>query len=349
MKKVGIVTIHKARNYGAFLQAFSLQKYISKNYDCSIIDYENKNIKSSYNIVKFKNVKSFLKSLIYIFKNLKRKESFEKCIKKYMNLTTVNEKYDVVVAGSDQIWNIKLTNGYDKMYSLEYFNVPRKISYASSVGQESLILKNSDIYAKILNNIQNISVREESAKAELEKITNKKIEVMLDPTFLLSKEEWDKFEIENDINEDYIFSYFVAVTKQNYEALEKLSNKLKTKTISYSEHVKEANVLKDCYLDDPIKFINRLKHSKLVFTSSFHGTVFSLIFNKEFYVMPPEGKANRIINLLEKLGLTSRIINSVDQIEKIDFNKKIDYKEVNKKMEELRKKSQMWLDRTLEE
>lgn len=347
MKKIGITTFHRAYNYGAFLQTFGLQKALENKYKVTNIDYTCDKIKNDYKLIKTNNIKKMVKSLIFLSKNIKRKNKFNKCIRERIKLSNINDKYDCVIAGSDQIWNIKLTGGYDPIYSLEYFEDIKKISYASSVGDESLILKNEDIYKKIMNNVDIISVREESAKKELKKITDKEIKVNLDPSLLLAKDEWDKYTVEKDINEPYIFSYFVGVTQENYDALELLTSKSGMKTISYSENPKEKNIIKKCFTDDPFEFITKIKYADLTFVSSFHGTVFSIIFNKEFYVVPPKDKGNRIINLLNKLGLSDRIINSKEDINKIGLNKKIDYESVNKKLDELRNDSLDWLYKAL--
>lgn len=347
MKKVGITTFYKAYNYGAFLQTFALQKALEDKFDVTNINYTCEKIKKDYNLIKTNNIKKIIKSIMFLPQNIKRKYKFNKCIDKFIKLSDIGEKYDCVIAGSDQIWNIKLTGGYDRVYSLEYFKNIKKVSYASSVGDESLISKNIEEYKKILNNVDIISVREESAKKELEELTDKEIKVNLDPTLLLSKKEWEKYLTNDDINQPYIFSYFVGVTQENYDTLNFLTEKTNMKTISYSENPKEKNILKKCFTDDPFEFISKIKYADLVFVSSFHGTVFSIIFNKQFYCMPPKDKGNRIINLLSKLGLSDRIINSKNDINNLDLDKKIDYSKVNSKLEKLRKESLDWLEQAL--
>lgn len=349
MKKIGITTFYNAYNYGAFLQTFALQRVLEKEYDVSIIKYSCDKIKNDYKLIKTTNAKKIIKSLIFLPYNYKRIKKFDKCINDNIKLSELDSNYDCVIAGSDQIWNIKLTGGYDQVYSLEYFKDVEKVSYASSIGDETLVTKNKEQYKKIMDNIDKISVREESAKGELEKITSKKIKVTLDPTLLLTREEWDNFVTDNKLQEPYIFSYFVAVTQENYDALDLFSKKFNLKTISYSENPKESNMLSHCYTDNPFEFITKIKDAQLVFVSSFHATVFSIIFNKQFYCMPPKDKGNRIINLLEKLGLSDRIVHSKEDIEKLKNDKKIDYASVNKKLESLRNDSLKWLQKALEE
>lgn len=348
MKKIGITTFYNTLNYGAFLQCFALQKKLEEKYNASIIDYSNADIDKNYKLVKTNNLKKMVKSLIYIKDNLKRKNNFNKCIKEYFPLTSKDDKYDIVVAGSDQIWNKELTNGLDEIFTLKYFNNTKKISYASSIGNEKLITENKDEYKNLIENIDIVSVREESAKEELQKITKKDIGVNLDPTMLLSREEWDKYTKENNINEKYIFSYFIGVNQENYNALDLFSDLTKLKVLSYSEHPKEKNILKKCYSDGPIDFITKIKYAEYVFTSSFHGTVFSIIFNKQFICMLPKKRPNRLINLLTKLGLEDRIIKNIDDLKEFDYKKQIDYKKVNKKLESLRNQSANWLEKAIE-
>ena len=348
MKKIGITTFYNAFNYGAFLQCYALQKVLEKKYNVSIIEYSCPKIKKNYSLIKIDNIKRFIKSIIFIKKNKKRIKVFRECINNNFVLTKLDDNYDVVIAGSDQIWNIELTGGFDNVYTLNCFENVKKISYATSIGKESIIPKNAELYKNIINNIDFVSVREESAKKELEKIVSKKIKVNLDPTLLLTKDEWNEKTTKNNLPEKYIFSYFVGVTQENYETLNLITDKLGMKTISYSENVKEKNLLKDCYSDSPFEFITKIKNAEMVFTSSFHATVFSIIFNKKFYCMPPKDKGNRIINLLDKLGLSDRIINSIEQLEKIDLQKEINYEKINKKLKELRYDSKKWLINSIE-
>ena len=348
MKKIGITTFYNTLNYGAFLQCFALQKKLEEKYNTTIINYSNAEIDSNYKIIKTQNIKRVAKSLIYIKDNIKRKNNFRKCIGKYFPLTSIDDKYDIVIAGSDQIWNKELTNGLDDIFTLKYFNNTKKISYASSIGNENLISENKDEYKSFIENIDIVSVREESAKEELQKITKKNIGVNLDPTMLLSREEWDKYTNENKIDEKYIFSYFIGVTQENYDALNLFSDLTELKVLSYSEHPKEKNILKKCYSDGPIDFISKIKYAEYVFTSSFHGTVFSIIFNKQFICMLPKKRPNRLINLLTKLGLEDRIIRNIDDLKNFNYKKQINYKEVNKKLGSLRNKSVDWLEKAIE-
>lgn len=344
MKKIGITTFYNAINYGAFLQCFALQELLNEKYDVHIIDYKNKKITKDYKLIKTNNIKRTLKSFFFIISNIIKKRKYSNCIRKFIKLSPIDDNYDVVIAGSDQIWNIELTGGVDEIFTLRKYKGIKKISYASSIGNENLIQKEANVYRNIIENIDYVSVREDSAKEELNKISEKNVVVTLDPTLTLSKEKWDKYTTESRIKEKYIFSYFVGVCQENYDALEKVSNKLGLKVLSYSENPKEKNKLKNCYADDPFEFITKIKYSDFVFTSSFHGTVFSIIFNKKFVCMLPKNKSNRILNLLEKLGLEDRIVRNIEDVVNFNYNKEIDYSKVNEKLEKLRTESINWLE-----
>lgn len=348
-KKIGITTFYDAYNYGAFLQCFALQQALKK-YDAKIIKYTSNKIKKDYSLIKYKNWKLFLKSIVFFNKNYKKQKAFKNSIGKYFNFGSLNERYDIVIAGSDQIWNPILTDGFDGVYTLNKFKEAIKISYASSIGDETLIDSYTDEYKEIINNIDYVSVREESTAKKLEKISKKNVTVNLDPTLLLTKSEWEKYIDKSKTISNSIFSYFVAVTDDNYNFLRQLSKKTNYGVLSYSENPKEYNIIKKCYSDGPFDFIQNIYSSSIVFTSSFHGTVFSILFHKKFYVMLPKKKANRIVDLLKKLDLTDRIvsIDGYNNIDSVNINDEIDYDQVDKKLSYYRNLSIKWINEVIE-
>lgn len=342
--KIGIITYHKAYNYGAFLQAFSLQEKVRELFpDCevSIIDYENSKITNSYKLIKTNSFKQFIKSILFINKNRKKKKSFNKIFSVY-NLGNINDKYDVLIAGSDQIWNPKLNGDLDNYYSLLAYNDTYKISYASSIGEEKLVYEYKEKFEKMLSELNCISVREKQAKEVLEKLTNKEIKVNIDPTLLQTSDFFKKYLIPYN-KKNYIFSYFVAPVEDSFKVLNYYSNLTNKKVISYSIRNKEDNILENAYSDNPFEFISKLYYSDVVITSSFHATVFSILFHKEFYCIPAPNKASRMINLLNMLNISDRLIKNYDEFKNIDLNKKINYEEVDKLLEIYRKDSTNWL------
>ena len=162
MKRVGIITFHKPNNYGANLQAFALQEFIRElGYEVKIIDYRNKIIENTNKLIKANSgIKNLVKSLIFLPKNISRRRNFEHfrkqnyCLSKsYTNKVQIensNEKFDVYIAGSDQLWNTKITKIVDDFYTLN-FNVgqAKKVSYATS-------LANVDMKEEEIKEIANI-------------------------------------------------------------------------------------------------------------------------------------------------------------------------------------------------
>lgn len=350
-KRIGVITFSKSINYGAFLQAYALQEILNKKgYDSSLIDYENINDRKRYSIIKTHSLKGFIASVITMPFNIKRKYSFKKCIK-YLKYSSISDSYDVAIAGSDQIWNPDLFGGkIDERYFLRGIAASRKIAYAASVTDKKIISDFRDVFSQYLGEFDYISVREADVRKILERTTGKDIFVALDPTLLLTSDEWMKTisQYKEDDN-DYIFSYFVGkTTKRERDVLARVSDMLKMKCVSYSVLPLEKNIYKHAYTDSPFRFLSRIRDSKLVLTSSFHGIVLAIMLKKNFYYfLPRENRRSRIDNILKMLGLTDRIIETEADLDKVSLDN-IDYTMPQKKLSLLRDASLKWLDEAIE-
>lgn len=357
MKKIGIITFHKAYNYGALLQAFALKKkLILMDNHVHIIDYNNKFLYKNYRLIHpfRKNIFKYLKILYLDIKNYKinkkRKEMFDSFIDKNFDLINVKveNELDCIITGSDQVWNIDITGKLDDFYTLnnkECENVKNKISYAASVGDSNLIIQNQHLYKQKISKLNHISVREENAKKELLKIINKDINVVLDPTLLLTNNDWNR-EIYNKkmVDEDYILAYVVEPDKDYIKIVNKLSEDTGLKVIHFGlENPGYKNVLKSAYTEGPFEFINYIKNAKYVVATSFHATVFSIIFNRKFFIIPHKKTGARVTNLLDKLSIKGRTFNSYDEFKNIDYDFDTNWEEVNKKLDIEREKSINWL------
>ena len=186
----------------------------------------------------------------------------------------------------------------------------------------------------------------------LDILDNKKIEVVLDPTLLLSANEW--IELSKDYDRKFEEKYIVAYTMDNNDEYVKIANYLSEKTgykIVYFDlrNIGFKNILANLYSYDPFEFINIIKNSEYVVTNSFHGTVFSVIFNKKLWVIPHLLKGTRMINLLEKIGLSNRIIRSLQEFKNVNYDESIDYDNVNNILKEERDKSINWLINSLKD
>lgn len=366
MKKIGIITFHSAHNYGAMLQVYALQKILNNNGVVKVINYKNPIIDYQYRIIKLdkSNLKSFVCSIknniLYLRKNIKRYKSFNNFMNDKIELTSVYTteddlkknppQFDIYVTGSDQVWNSQITQGLKDSYTLLFGdNSVKRISYAASIGNELIESNEAAEYKEKISNIDRISVREETAKKVLKKIINKPIEVVLDPTLLLKKEEWEnETKSMKSLKGKYILAYVVAKDEEYYKILNELSSRTRLKIVHFSKNnIGYNNVLKSAYTEGPLEFVNLIKNAEYVVCTSFHATVFSIIFNKKFFVVPHRKTGARVTNLLDKLNISNRAVNSLEEFNKMDYNSEINYKEVNSILENERQKSIDWLNNSI--
>lgn len=364
MDKVGIITFHNAHNYGATLQVYALQKTLNNmGFDAKVINYNNKIITNQYKLIKYskKNPIKCVKLLYKSFKNYKNNKmryiKFEdfinnklKLTKEYENLESDFPKMDCYITGSDQVWNLDIVGELSNAYTLNFGEEKTKrISYAASVGDALQIRKNNMEFKKKIENLDYISVREEDAKDELQNIIKKPIEVVLDPTLLLKQEDWNKeILVENKEKEKYILAYVVEADAEYIKIVNDLSKKTGLKIIHF-ELINPGynNVLKSAYTEGPLEFINYIKNAEYIVATSFHATVFSIIFNKKFFIIPHKKTGARVTNLLNKLEIRDRIFHNLDDFENINYDLEINWELVNKKLEKEREKSLEWLNKAI--
>lgn len=366
MKKIGILTFHNAHNYGAMLQAYALQEVLSEENEINIINYKNSIICNQYRLFKplRKNIIKYMKNLVNDIINYpinrRRFNSFYSFMINNFNLSKeyIDENelfkaklnYDIMITGSDQVWNPGIVGELSDVYTLNFGeeNIKR-ISYAASVGNAKSIEKNKNEFKRKISKIDYISVREEDAQKELKAILDKNVDVVLDPTLLLTKDEWNK-KIQNfsSYQEKYILAYVVEKDEEYIKILNDLSEKTGLKVIHFSKNnTGYNNILKNAYTEGPLEFVNLIKNAEYVVCTSFHATVFSIIFNKKFFVVPHRKTGSRVTNILNKLNISNRAINSLEEFNKINYNEEIDYQIVNSILEDERQKSINWLNNAI--
>ena len=201
--KIGIITIHNAKNYGAMLQAYALQEVLAKYGETKIIDYDNPYISKSLNPIRFeaslKGVVIAAKDILEISDRLKSIKKFKGFLESHLNLTSTRhssgdsvEKFDVYVSGSDQIWNpacINKEKQLDKNYFLSFApDSSKKIAYASSAGSHKYTEKEKNKIKHLLGLYSHIGARESELKVVVKEIVSKDVEHVLDPTLLLNRE-----------------------------------------------------------------------------------------------------------------------------------------------------------------
>lgn len=383
--KIGIVTYVKCDNYGAELQAFAMQYIYNKlGYDAEIIDLEkqNKDLTKSISTIipaiinRFKCYK--FKAPIKIFKLILDVISRKKAAKKYKKEISIkhdlfldffNEKikhsskhysltsifteplpYDIYIAGSDQIWNYMHTD-FLEVYFLTFANKwnAKKISYAASISVPDIPERLHSKYKNLLENMDVISVRELNGKNLVEKYSNKKATVVLDPTLLLTKDEWKK-SVANEIrpNEIYVLIYTLSGSKYIYELARNIASRIdkKCKVINIKSNFipEEDNNIEHLYQIGPKEWVGLMLNAAYIVTDSFHGTAFSINFNIPFTTLlnPSSNMNSRVLSILEITGLKTRIIYD-DGSKTIPQNLTINYQVVNQIINKWRKKSENFI------
>ena len=338
--KIGIITFHWATNYGAILQAYALQTYLTElGSEVEIINYRPR-----------RNI--FLQRLTWIrnrewgnFKKEKRLSLFRKnnlvvSAKRYGSnkaLRSMKEKYDVIISGSDQVWNLSFIqyaepNKQTYSYYLDFVSgKTKKISYAASFGTNNLPLDSKFNIREQLRSFNAISVREVTAKTIVEDL-GLNAKVVVDPTLLLDVNKYELLCGSKKINDGMLV--YKLHNKQNLFA--KVEQLLSKKIKAYAVHSEMA-------ISD---WLISIKSANLVLTNSFHGIVFSILFKVPFINVLVEGSDmnDRIITLLSSLGLEDRCIHTYDEelIEEIRISS-IDWSKVAQKLEVLKGEAKEFL------
>jgi len=386
IKKIGLVIryVKNHNNYGSSLQNFAILSQIRKlGYGCEIIQYRKRVplCKKVWMVVQMLRIGAYHDQLrdlkAKISKKMRKKyaaniairsfavnhfknekiEPFVKVYDGFENLCKGSLNYASVIVGSDQLWTPMSL--YNKYFNLLFVadEVP-KISYGTSFGVSQIHKLQAKQFGEFLDRFSFISVRELSGKKIVETVSSKTAKVVLDPTMLLTCEEWGK-EIEYskvEITEPYIFCYLLGANPNVRRAINELKKRtgLKIITIRHTdEYVAEDENFGDIapYDVSPLDFVKYISKAKYVCTDSFHGSVFSILFHRQFitfYRYPPEQKGSRnsrIDSLFELFGLKNRIyVNNIyDTIQS-----EILYEAIDSKLSKLREDSLQYLRNSFE-
>lgn len=356
--KIKTITCHDVYNAGASLQAYALMTYLQKlGHEVQIINYKPDYLSNHYNLWTISNPKYeknvILKYLYLIIKfpkrfidrQSKKKKLFDEFTKKHLN--TTNEIYhsneelkksppdaDIYIAGSDQIWNSFFKNGRDPAFYLDFVPINKiKASYAASFATNKIVDKYKWQIIKWIQMIDYVGIRETSGVKLAKSMGITKAVQVLDPVFLLEKEEWEKLIKESCIkkNKDsYLIVYDFDDNEDIKEICIEIAKKLNLKIFSFFSNNYADKVISNY---GPIEFLSIIKNSSFVISNSFHGTAFSIIFEKPFFVINRKENLNsRMIDLLSMLDLEDRMISRLEDYKqysfKINVNKKLE-KQIN--------------------
>lgn len=366
--KVGILTFHRATNFGTALQAFATQKGLDKlGVDAQIIDYRPEYIERTLKARKLSNAKS-IKEVISIIINAvlypdmaKRKaDNFKKFFKK-MNISDVvcysttdvariSQDYDVVVSGSDQLFNKNITAD-DITYFLP-FEHRCKISFASSFGERTLSAQRMSDITPLLSSFDKLSVREKTANnilKEISAMSRDKLSAttVLDPTFLLTKDEWNKY-ADSKLKlpkSGYILTYYMLETPMLCAITDILKKKTGLKVVNIMPSKKQVIMRqgKNLSYAGPAQFLECYKNASYVVTNSFHGTAFAINYGIPFFTstlpVSMAGEVNsRLTDLCDLFDLSHRFIDSQIKLKNADLTKPFE-KQTLKHLDNLREHS----------
>lgn len=381
--RIGIITWYSGTNPGTFLQLYGLYTYcLNSGHQPKIIKYKN-----NPNDLLPKGIYYYVSQLPYILiskiQNKRMRNGITRAEQKYKKQISIrqdrfnlcyanlqftkeirttddfvklNNEFDAFIVGSDQIWNPSMLNS---RYFLDFVNANKlKISYSTSAGTSKVLPKQKLFYKKYLSSFNYISVREKSLKIILEDLLHKDVFHVLDPSMLIDKTEylsWARFPSEIKVEKyKYLLCYFMPRNKIQDKIIKEYAEKHNLKIIVIPMIQREYNVENSIIYPEigPKEFLGLIANSHTVFTSSFHCTIFSILFNRELFVFENHhiGKtaniSQRYIEQLNTFGMSHRLIKWKEDLK--DYNlTPIDYNKVNKIFEERKEFSKQFLMRAI--
>lgn len=359
--KLGILTFHCAVNYGAVLQAFALQEYLtSMGHEVTVIDYRPEYLISPYRISNvfipqvsfFSRVKYMLRSCMIMPIRFKRNRVFSRFVNNRLHLTKLDfadsaNDYDAFIVGSDQIWNPRITEGFDDAYFCNFAAARNKrtISYAASAGSVENIVSSEqeEAFFLKLSGIDNISVREMSLGKYLTD-NGRNACIAVDPVLLAGKYVFAGIAQKPKREKPYLLLFQLWVNPKIVKFAESVADSLGLEIVSISsssESVKKAKIQQSL---SPEEFVGYFYYASYIITTSFHGTAFSILFGKDFNIVSTDRRnSERMTSLLSSLGLEARMS---DLQETPDISH-IDYPAVKSRLAEIAEKSRDFLSQSL--
>lgn len=318
--KIGILTYHRAHNYGAVLQCYALQETLKKlGADVSIINYKQPHIERAYKpkysikhiiklllLIRITDLKQYLSTIKNLFL---RKYHFNKFRKKYLNCTkecknnNIPQDFDRYIIGSDQVWSIHCTRNFDNVFWGSFKRKPtsKLYGYAISCNGDFHNFIDTKTVCHYFNLFDDITFREEKAQKEIEKTTGISKNLSLDPTLLSDEEIWSPFLKSKWEHRKFVVVYQIRRSKASPMMLEN-----KAQEYAKKHHLEVVNLTGMFYsIED---FVSLIKNAHCVFTSSYHATIFSIIFNRPFYsFLLYDNHDERYKSLLFKLNLSDHL------------------------------------------
>ncbi|BBB90117.1 MAG TPA: polysaccharide pyruvyl transferase family protein [Methylomusa anaerophila] len=358
---ISMITLHRVLNYGSFLQTYALQEYLEKlGHAVKVVDYKpNRFSNAQYFWSKNpKGKNNIMYALLYntaVFpKKLIRKLIFDSYVAKYIKLTDMQyhtfadikqhlPEADVYITGSDQVWNSNYNGEVDPAYFVDFAPQGKpRIAYAASFGRTELGMEEIQPINKLISKYNAISVRENSALKILDRLGRTDGVHVVDPTLLLNRDEWGKLIEKRKINDKYLLIYQLNNNNFMIETAKQIAKEKGLKIVKLALNRRKYAGIDFVFNNiTPSDFLSLFAFADFVVTDSFHGSAFSINFNKELIVIPPEKYGTRLISLLETMGLPERVIYKNFDLRIIA--EPIDYSLVNEKLQAERRKASDFL------
>lgn len=368
--KISIVTFHYAHNYGAVLQAYALRTYLRRQgHDVTIENYVNENDQGKYvrklpypygltDLLRMDGLRHKLQKNLdarYARKPWNRKYArFDSFVRETllegktepMTLERLSQNgSDAYIAGSDQIWNCYITGGPDPVYFLDFPTSAKKIFYGASNGTAQISEDIRGYVQSALHDATAISTRESGLARNMADFLEKPVVTVADPTLLLDREDYDKLLPARKTTPDaYVFAYYLSESQAMDAVAGQVARALGLPLVELHYYASRDRKNKHQRADlGPREFLEHIRNAAFVVTNSFHGTVFSTIYQKKFYSVYDSDE--RKDGYLSNLGLLSRKARGVQDV---DLNRSIDYTEPCKKLRAMREQSETFLKEALE-
>ena len=357
--KTGLVTFYHIHHYGALLQAYATERSVERcGSQCEIVDYYvNQNNDLFRRPTGLGSAAADVHTALHYAPLKARYQRFEEFSKQYLRISghrfesleelkNAELPYDVILSGSDQIWNPKIfpDGRFDPVF-FGAFSRRRKIAYAPSFGIPHVPEGMEEELRGYLAGFSHVSVRERQGQVIVEEVTGKTVPVVLDPTLLLDREEWGAI-AQPPADKGYILCYCISKPGALSPYIHALAEKTGLPVVQLCGIRQKVHPKAKCVLDaGPAEFLGLFQNASYVCTNSFHGTVFSVQFQKPFFtaVAPSElaaPESSRTFSILSRLGLTGRIIGKGDTA---GLDDAIDWASVDRRLEEARQSSLTYL------
>lgn len=346
IKKTATLTFQNSENYGATLQAYALQKaLVQVGVENDVLNYQCRYMGAPYGLaaLKRKGIIRFLLGIAYSVVRMPRRAKFKE-FRAHIKMTpklnlrdlhALEGQYDAFIAGSDQVWNDSITD-FDPSYYFDFVKSPeKKMSYAASFGFESIPNDVKPKYKELLKDFCFFNMREESGVKNIQSLLEKSANLVLDPTMLLTTEEWNKVACPSVKKDKYILVYQTTVSSFLLNTAKKLALSTGYKIVTIPFPLGGFLKAKMQLTAGPREWIGLIRDAEIVVTDSFHGSAFAILYNKKFFVCLTDA-ATRIYNLLNIFELNKCICVPGSGLE---LTQKINWERVNSKLRNERNKS----------